>query len=290
MELPINAHDIEYAENFLASGDLATAFQLLQRLAEIFEEYAGRELANTEKTQWFSFNDAFERLAYRRVENDPRELVQLDAPIDRMYSALAFCYIRQQDLLHARDALMQAVRWNPMNCNYRLDLAEIFRALQDAQEWAALSYSVIERASDGRSAARAYANLGQLFLDEGKPSAATGCGRLALALAPGDQRVQRLMTRIASEHPEAMEESDEHVVGELVLEGIPTAPNADIAVCLLMCATDAARDGDSASAASFTARAHNLVGEDAAKALLKLIHESDAELEAERAASAQTGE
>lgn len=290
MELPINAHDIEYAENFLASGDLATAFQLLQRLSEMFEEFAERELSDTEKTQWFSFNDAFERLAYRRVENDPRELVQLDAPIDRMYSALAFCYIRQQDLLHARDALMQAVRWNPMNCNYRLDLAEIFRALEDAQEWAALSFSVIERASDGRSAARAYANLGQLFLDEDKPSAAAGCGRLALALAPSDQRVQRLMSRIVSEHPEVMEESDDHVVGELVLEGIPTAPNADIAVCLLMCATDAARDGDSAAATDFTARAHNLVGEDAVKALLKLIRESDAELAAERADSAQAGE
>ena len=42
-----------------------------------------------------------------------------------------------------------------MNCKYRLDLAEIFRALGDIQEWAALSNSVLERASDGRVAARA---------------------------------------------------------------------------------------------------------------------------------------
>ena len=67
--------------------------------------------------------------------------------------------------MSARNALMQAVRWDPMNCNYRLDLAELFRALEDKQEWASLSFSVLERASDGKCAARAYANLGQYFLE-----------------------------------------------------------------------------------------------------------------------------
>ena len=155
--------------------------------------------------------------------------------MDRLYSALSFAYIRQQDWISARDALMQAVRWNPMNCNYRLDLAEIFRALEDTQEWASLSYSVIERASDGRSAARAYANLGQFFLDEDKPSAAAGCTRLAVSLAAADQRVVRLQNRIMAEHPEAMEESDAHVMGELSLEGIPTPP-ARISPFACLCA------------------------------------------------------
>ena len=131
MEFPIDAHDIEYAENFLAAGDLATALPLLQRLVRVVEDYVeNRVRGGSDKTQWFSFNDAFERLAYRRVERDPRELIQVAAPVDRLYAALAFAHIRQQQWLDARDALMQAVRWNPMNCNYRLDLAEIFRALE----------------------------------------------------------------------------------------------------------------------------------------------------------------
>lgn len=290
MEFPIDAHDVEYAESYLAAGDLATALPLLQRLAELVEDYAKTECVADDNTQWFSFNDAFERLAYRRVERDPRELIQVPAPVDRLYAALAFAHIRQQQWLDARDALMQAVRWNPMNCNYRLDLAEIFRALEDRQEWASLSYSVIERASDGRSAARAYANLGQFFLDEEKPSAAAGCTRLAVRLAATDQRVVRLQNRIMGEHPEAMEESDEHVMGELSLEGIPTAPSAEVAVCLLMCATDAAREGDSRQAAEFTVRANNLIGEEACRALVKLIRESDAELAEERAEGGRSDE
>ena len=97
--------------------------------------------------------------------------------------ALAFAYICQQDYVSARNALSQAVRWNPMNCAYRLDLAELFRALDDTQEWAALSHSVIERASDARSAARAYANLGEFFLDAHNALAASGCARTAQRLA-----------------------------------------------------------------------------------------------------------
>ena len=284
MDLPIDAHDIEYAENFLVTGDLATAVPLLEKLVQMLEEYVEAECSDTSKTQWFSFADPFERLAYRRIERDPRELVQMEAPVDRLYGALGFAYIRQQQWEPARDALMQAVRWNPMNCNYRLDLAELFRVLGDVQEWAALSNSVIERASDNRSAARAYANLGQFFLDEDRASAASGCARIAQRLAPTEQRVVRLMSRLMNEHPEVAEETDDHVMGELVLEGVPTTPNAEIAVCLLMCASDAAAEGDTAMATGLTVRAHHLVGEEACKALIKLIHESDAELKAERAA------
>ena len=132
MDLPISLEDITYAENYLAQGDLATATPLLERLVELAEEYIDAECKTEEKRQYFSFDSKFERLAYRRVEKDPRELVQVEVPFDRLYSDMAFAYIRQQDYVSARNALMQAVRWDPMNCNYRLDLAELFRVFGDS--------------------------------------------------------------------------------------------------------------------------------------------------------------
>ena len=120
MDLPISLQDITYAENYLAQGDLATATPLLERLVELAEEYIDAECKTEEKRQYFSFDSKFERLAYRRVEKDPRELVQVEVPFDRLYSDMAFAYIRQQDYVSARNALMQAVRWDPMNCNYPL--------------------------------------------------------------------------------------------------------------------------------------------------------------------------
>ena len=70
--------------------------------------------------------------------------------------------------------------------------------------------------------------------------------------------------------------SDDEVEALLAEEGLPDGANADIAVCLLMCASDAAAAGARDVAANLTLRARDLVGEAAAKALLELIRESDA--------------
>lgn len=277
METPISEQDIEYAETYLAAGDISTASQMLERYLELAEEYIAEECQATDEVQYFSFQDSFERLCYARVEHDPRRIVAVPAPFDRLYSDVAYMCIQQQDYERARDALVQAVRWNPMNCKYRLDLAEIFRALGDIQEWAALSNSVLERASDGRVAARAYSNLGQLFIDQDNAVAASGCARLAVRLAPADARTVALMDRLAKEHPEVAKDSDDHVMGELSIQGIPTSPSADVAICLLICASDAAMAGDRARAAEYTARANGLIGKEACSALIKMIREADNE-------------
>lgn len=277
METPISEQDIEYAETYLAAGDISTASQMLERYLELAEEYIAEECQATDEVQYFSFQDSFERLCYARVEHDPRRIVAVSAPFDRLYSDVAYVCIQQQDYERARDALVQAVRWNPMNCKYRLDLAEIFRALGDIQEWAALSNSVLERASDGRVAARAYSNLGQLFIDQDNAVAASGCARLAVRLAPADARTVALMDRLAKEHPEVAKDSDDHVLDELSIQGIPTSPSADVAICLLICASDAATAGDRAQAAEYTARANGLIGKEACSALIKMIREADNE-------------
>lgn len=277
METPISEQDIEYAETYLAAGDISTASQMLERYLELAEEYIAEECQATDEVQYFSFQDSFERLCYARVEHDPRRIVAVPAPFDRLYSDVAYVCIQQQDYERARDVLVQAVRWNPMNCKYRLDLAEIFRALGDIQEWAALSNSVLERASDGRVAARAYSNLGQLFIDQDNAVAASGCARLAVRLAPADARTVALMDRLAKEHPEVAKDSDDHVMGELSIQGIPTSPSADVAICLLICASDAAMAGDRARAAEYTARANGLIGKEACSALIKMIREADNE-------------
>ena len=285
--MAVTLKDIMYAENFLAQGDLATALPLLERLCEEAEERIANEFQTTDEVQYFSFADTFERLAYKRVEDDPRELVQVDVPYDRLYADLAFAYVRSGDLERARAALMQAARWDPMNCAYRLDLAEVFRALGDAHEWAALSHSVIERAADARLLAGAYANMGMYFLEAGNSLAAAGCARRALELGPREQRVMRLAQAISERDAAWDEVPDAEAAAEMERQGVPASPNAEIAICLVMCATDAAAEGDADEATRLTLRARDLVGADAAKALVALVRESDAELERERDAAGE---
>ena len=66
--------DLIEAESLLLQGQDELAQELLSRLAEDAEEYVDRNCPTTDELQWFSFPTLFERLAYRRVESDPREL------------------------------------------------------------------------------------------------------------------------------------------------------------------------------------------------------------------------
>lgn len=288
MDMPFVAHDIDYAENLLVEGNLEEAHMLLEQLAEQAGEYADTACHATDARQWFSFADAFERLAYRRVERDPRELIQVEAPLDRLYAALGYTYIQKREFELARDALKQAVRWNPMNCAHRLNLAEVFRALGNTGEWAALSASVLDRASTPQALVRAYANLGQYFLEAGNELAAEGCRRAALRADDSDPAATALARFLDTQHTELGEESDKKVNNALAQQGLSAGANAEIAVCLLMCATDAANEGDRAEATRLTLRARDLVGAPACEALLKLIHESDAELAQEQRAVASS--
>ena len=288
-DLPISLEDIQCAENFLAAGDLGTALPMLLELADAVQEYAEASCQPTEHVQYFSFANDFERLAYRRVENDPRQIVVVGAPFDRLYADLGLAYVYQQEFALARGALMQAVRWNPMECAHRLDLAEVYRALDDGAEWAALCASVVARASDARSLGLAYANLGWYFRDAGELLAAVACSRLAGRYAPHEQRAQQLADVLEREHPELSDEPDARAMAALEQAGVAAGANADIAICLVSCAMDAAAAGEVDEATNLTVRARDLVGQDACAALIKMVREADAE-RAEAAAKATGAE
>ena len=269
--------ELERAEGLMLQGQPEQAADLLARLAEDAEEYVDKNCPTTEEVQWFSFPTLFERLAYRRVEKDPRELRDVGEPLDRLYNDLALASVQAGDYDEAAEALKRAVRWNPMDCSYRLNLADLFRVAGDMQEYLALTYTVFERASDARHLARAFVNFSGWFAASEKPRTAAAALRAARALDARDSSLEAALDQAAGTERDPDLVTDAEMRELLAEEGLPDGANADIAVCLLMCAGDAVRAGERDVAATLTLRARDLVGEPAARALLELIHESDAE-------------
>ncbi|MBM6774728.1 hypothetical protein [Olsenella profusa] len=276
--------ELERAEGLLLQGEAESAAELLARLAEDAEEYVDRNCPTTDEVQWFSFPTLFERLAYRRVESDPRELRDVGEPLDRLYGDLALANVQTGDYDEATEALKRAVRWNPMDCSYRLNLADLYRVAGDTQEYLALTYSVFERASDARHLARAFVNFAGWFETSEKPRAAAAALRAARALDVRDGALEAALDQAAGTEHDPDLVSDAEMSELLAAEGLPDGANAEIAVCLLMCATDAAAAGQRNEAATLTLRARDLVGEPAAKALLELIRDADEEVAAEAGA------
>lgn len=267
--------ELEAAEGLIAGGQPEMAADLLERLAADAEEYVDRNCLTTDEVQWFSFPTIFERLAYRRVEHDPRELRDVGEPLDRLYADLALALVSEGDYAAATEALKQAVRWNPMGCGYRLDLAELFRTNGDVQEYLALTYSVFERASDVRHLVRAFCNFARHFLDVGEETAAAAALRAARKLEWPDSVLEGLLARVKGTpaDPDALD--DEQAQEVLGNQGLPDGANAEIALTLLMCATDAAAASQRDLATTLTVRARDLVGAPAVRALLELIRDAD---------------
>ena len=265
------------AERLLVAGEDEYARDILSRLAEDLEEYVDRNCPTTDEQQWFSFPTIFERLAYRRVEEDPRELLDVGEPFDRVYADLAFACVRLGDYDAATEALKQAVRWNPMDCGYRLDLGELFRSAGNMSEYLALSFSVFERASHAAHIVRAYLNFAGYFQQLGRPKVQAACLRAARRIDPDADGVKAALRIAAGTDADPDTLTDAQAAAELAGEGLPEGANAEVAVCLLMCASDAAADGDRTLATELTVRARDLVGAPAAAALLELIRDAGAE-------------
>ena len=269
--------ELDAAEGLIAGGQADLAVELLERLAADAEEYVDRNCPTTDEVQWFSFPTIFERLCYRRVEKDPRELRDLGEPLDRLYADLAFALVNEGDYAAATEALRQAVRWNPMGCGYRLDLAELYRTNGDVDEYLALTFSVFERASDVRHLVRAFCNFARHFMDTGADSAAAAALRCARRLDWPDVVLEDLLERAKGTRADPDSLSDEQASSVLAENDLPDGANAEVALCMLMCATDSATSGDRTLATALTVRARDLVGAPAVKALLELIRSTDAE-------------
>lgn len=270
------------AEGYLIQGEDEAASALLRRLAEDVEEYVDKNCAATDEVQWFSFPTAFEELAYRRIEGDPRELRDVGEPLDRLYADLALASVHVGDYDAAKAALKSAIRWNPMDCGSRLNLADLYKIDGNMDEYLGLTFSVFERASDPRHLARAFVNFSTWFQVSEKPQVAAACLRAAQALDVRDGALDAAVDQAGGTDRDPAGVSESEARELLAAEGLPCGANAEIAACLLICASNAAREGDKHSAGSFTLRARDLVGEPAAMALLKAIRDAEADAAAEK--------
>lgn len=280
---------LAHAEALMIEGQNDEALDVLLGIAEDAEEYVDRNCPTTDEVQWFSFPTIFERLAYRRVEKDPRELRDVGEPMDRLYGDLALAAVHTGDYDIATNALKQAVRWNPMGCENRLNLADLFRVNGDINEYLALTYSVFERASDARHLARAFANFSEYFLVQQKPRTAAAALRAGRRLGVRERALDQALDQAAGTTHDPDLVGDDEARDLLAQEGLPDGANAEIAICLLMCATDAAQAGQQDVATNLTVRARDLVGEDASMALLRLIRQSDEDLAADQGAPGEKG-
>ncbi len=268
---------LQKIEGYLAAGQVLEARPVLESMLREIELYIDESCATTDAVQYFSFSSQFEKLAYQRVENDPRQLVVVEAPFDRVYADYAFCLLSLNDPEAAAEALKQAVRWNPMDCAHRLDLAAVLNTLGDDDEFLRLSYSVFERASVSAHLVRAYLNFEQAYESAQEWETAAACAKCAWHMNETDPRVLEVCDRLAQEHQcDPRKQADELTQSLLDAQGLPEGANVAVVVCALLLSDLYLEQGDTDSAEQLTWVAIDLVGQENARALKQLVREQAA--------------
>ena len=276
--VPFTEDNLQAIEAYLAADECARVAPDLEALVAHMETYIDEHCVTTDAVQYFSFSSTFENVTYHRVEDDPRKTVVVEAPFDRAYADLAFCYIKLGDYEQAAEALKQAVRWNPMNCAHRLDLAGVMTRLGEPDEAIKLSYSVFARASRSSHLARAYLNFYDYFRAADQYETACACVKFALRFAPEDRRVLAAADRLASEHQRDPRTQSDEVAHRLLDEqGIPDGANVEVVLSALLLADIAMESGDSETYRDMVQIAVDLVGQKSADALFQIVRDEKGE-------------
>ena len=281
---------IMLAEGYLMQGQTYVALELLSRRAEDVEEYIDRNCPTTDELQWFSFSSPFDRLAYQVVERDPRTLRDVGEPLDRLYADLALARMAEGDVHRAIEALKQAVRWNPMACEHRLNLAKLCRDVGDIGEYLALSHSVFVRASEPAHLIWAFLAFAEYFQNAGESREAAALLRAARRVDAGDPLLRMALEQAVGTQndPDVVGDEEEgRILDELQL---PRGANAQIVICLLQCALDARELGDQDAETRLMLRARALAGAELSHRLIGEFLANGGSVEtAEEANGAATG-
>lgn len=273
-----NMEQLERIEGYLANDQIGEIAPAVEGMVADMEAYIDENCVTTDEVQYFSFASPFEKLTYRRVENDPRTLKDAPVPFDRAYADYAFCLVRQNDHEKAAEQLKQAVRWNPMNCAHRLDLAAVLLQTGDYEEHLKLSYSVFARASKAVHLVRAYLNFYDYFARCGQYDTAAACVKCAMRLAPQDKRVVNAVTELAAQHQcDPNEQTDELTESLLEAQGIPEGANVEVVLSALLLADISAAQGDMKTCQDMAQVAVDLVGQKKAMALAEIVREQGEE-------------
>ncbi|MDO5044800.1 MAG: tetratricopeptide repeat protein, partial [Coriobacteriia bacterium] len=228
-----------------------------------------------EQTQYFSFDNDFEKLLYKKIEEDERELIDVEDPFDRIYMDLAFCYLQLERYDSARDALKRAIRWNPMNMAYRLNLAELYRVDEDGENWLTLSYSVLERAYQSEHLIRAYLNFVPYMMNLQKVSTAAALTNMALRFDLQNPRALEAAQALRESGHDPLTMDDDFVEKLLEEVKIPAGVNAVVVATALMFANEAELEGDQEKQAYYTKITSDLVGEEVAENLRQGLKDYD---------------
>lgn len=128
----------------------------------IFKNYPGF-FSDDKIDTYFSFKDAIEVYLYMLVSSRDKEFKQTTIDNSGMYKTYADILIAQNEFDKAFDALELSIKWDPVNVDAILAIAEGYKFRGDVERYIACIKKALDYSLNSRDLAYSYRSLGDYF-------------------------------------------------------------------------------------------------------------------------------
>lgn len=269
----IGIESIREAQALHKQSGVQAASALLEQYVQEIQAAQNTQYITSEQEQYFCFTTTLDNLIYKASERDPRIIHVLEDSFDKVYAYLAACYKEMGQLDAAAQAMAQAVRWNPVRCEYRLQLAELSKQQGDLSSALSLAHSVFARSVYPEEHLEAYLFFIEFFLQQQQLSTAAALVYVAsLYRCPSEKldEFSRVLIQAGSD-PYAL---DEELVEQLLdAQDIPDGPSIELMISLLVYADECLKAGEDTQAQDYRAIVERFLGEKKTADLAAIIRE-----------------
>lgn len=136
-------------------------------LKATLREYEKRKLyKNGEDVEYRSFNNLFEEIIYKKINNPKRTVINVKENFSNAYFMYSTILIIKKDYKNAMLNLKKATVWNPININIFLNCCEIFKANKQIEKIIDTMRIALKYAYNNNDISNCYKNLGYCYADK----------------------------------------------------------------------------------------------------------------------------
>lgn len=163
---------VKNAQELIVLGKLDVADELLTDTIRIMDttDICPKD---TETIEYKSFFKPIEEVLYHHLFKPAKEVELTSDDYSSLYRTYGRLLLEKEDFDKAKDNLIKAIKWNPMNITAKFEYAESYRNLGNMEMFAAINAEILKYAYHVRALSRAYSNLALYFFEEKKIDIAT---------------------------------------------------------------------------------------------------------------------
>lgn len=156
---------LDAAQKKAASGDYSEAKKILE---ETIDRLEASVLYNDPSVQYHTFAAPIEQIIFLNDCDRSFTYAGAPEPFATLYLTYGNLLMGMEDFDGAKAAVENAIRWNPVNPNLKLEYADVFRAMGDLEGFYETSLDALTTAYTKEYLGHIYRNIGYYFIEKEK--------------------------------------------------------------------------------------------------------------------------